>query len=106
MYSSTCFGRPYAHHKELNNCSSSLWFYRWSGDSSAVGRGRAGSSGPTTTNSTELLINVYRVRILDPFVHHVATEINVCAWPYVTVSWNMTRNLVDRHQRVKGICGL
>jgi hypothetical protein len=26
MYSSTCFG----HHQELNNCSSSLWFYRWS----------------------------------------------------------------------------
>ena len=30
MYSSTCLGRPYAHHQELNNCSSSLWFYRWS----------------------------------------------------------------------------
>ena len=30
IYSSTCFGRPYAHHQELNNCSSSLWFYRWS----------------------------------------------------------------------------
>jgi hypothetical protein len=30
MYSSTCFERPRAHHQELNNCSSSLWFYRWS----------------------------------------------------------------------------
>jgi hypothetical protein len=30
MYSSTCFGRPHAHHQELNNCSSSFWFYRWS----------------------------------------------------------------------------
>jgi hypothetical protein len=30
MYSLTCFGRPDAHHQELNNCSSSLWFYRWS----------------------------------------------------------------------------
>jgi hypothetical protein len=30
MYSSTCFGRPHTHHQELNNCSSSLWFYRWS----------------------------------------------------------------------------
>ena len=30
MYSSTCFGRPHAHHQELNNCSSSLWLYRWS----------------------------------------------------------------------------
>jgi len=29
-YSSTCFGHLYAHHQELNNCSSSLWFYRWS----------------------------------------------------------------------------
>ena len=30
IYSSTCFGCPHAHHQELNNCSSSLWFYRWS----------------------------------------------------------------------------
>jgi len=30
MYSSTCFGRPHAHHQELNNYSNSLWFYRWS----------------------------------------------------------------------------
>jgi hypothetical protein len=30
MYSSTCFGRPHAHHQELNNCGSSLWFYHWS----------------------------------------------------------------------------
>ena len=29
MYSSTCFGCPHAHHQELNNCSSSLWFYQW-----------------------------------------------------------------------------
>jgi hypothetical protein len=27
IYSSTCFGRPHAHHQELNNCSGSLWFY-------------------------------------------------------------------------------
>jgi hypothetical protein len=30
MYSSTGFGRPHAHHQDLNNCSSSLWFYGWS----------------------------------------------------------------------------
>jgi hypothetical protein len=30
MYNSTCFGRPHVHHQELNICSSSLWFYRWS----------------------------------------------------------------------------
>ena len=29
-YSSTCFGRPHTLHQELNNCSSSLWLYRWS----------------------------------------------------------------------------
>jgi hypothetical protein len=27
IYSSTRFGRSPAHHQELNNCSSSLWFY-------------------------------------------------------------------------------
>jgi hypothetical protein len=30
MYSSTCFGPPHVHHQELNICSRSLWFYRWS----------------------------------------------------------------------------
>jgi hypothetical protein len=27
VYSSTCFGRFSAHHQELNDCSSSRWFY-------------------------------------------------------------------------------
>jgi hypothetical protein len=27
IYSSTCFVRSPAHHQELNDCSSSLWFY-------------------------------------------------------------------------------
>jgi len=27
IYSSTCFGHSPAHHQELNDCSSSLWFY-------------------------------------------------------------------------------
>jgi hypothetical protein len=27
VYISTCFGRPHAHHQELNNCSSNFWFY-------------------------------------------------------------------------------
>ena len=27
IYSSTCFGRSPAHHHELSDCSSSLWFY-------------------------------------------------------------------------------
>jgi hypothetical protein len=29
-YSSTCFGHPLAYHQGPINCSSSLWFYRWS----------------------------------------------------------------------------
>jgi len=29
MYSSTCLGHPHAHHQEINNCSSSLWFDCW-----------------------------------------------------------------------------
>jgi hypothetical protein len=38
IYSSTCFGRPQAHHQELNNCSGSLWFLLSErGDSSAFG---------------------------------------------------------------------
>jgi len=27
IYSSICFRRPHTYHQELNNCSSSLWFY-------------------------------------------------------------------------------
>ena len=27
IYSSTCFGRSPAYHQDLNDCSSSLWFY-------------------------------------------------------------------------------
>jgi len=27
IYSPTCFGRSSTHHQELNDCSSSLWFY-------------------------------------------------------------------------------
>jgi hypothetical protein len=50
-YSSTCFGRPHANHRELNNCSSSLWFYRWS-VVVAVLLVVVGLAGPTTTNST------------------------------------------------------
>jgi hypothetical protein len=30
IYSPTYFWRPHAHHQGLKNCSSSLWFYRWS----------------------------------------------------------------------------
>jgi hypothetical protein len=50
IYSSTCFGRPHAHHQDLNNCSSSLWFCRW-GVVIAVMLVVVGS---TTTNSTAI----------------------------------------------------
>ena len=53
LYSSTCFGRPQAHHQELNNCSSSLWFYRRS-LVIAVLLVVVGPVGPTTTNSTAI----------------------------------------------------
>ena len=51
IYSSTCFGHPHAHHRELNNCSSSLWFYHWSVEV-AVLLVVVRPVGPTTTNST------------------------------------------------------
>jgi hypothetical protein len=53
IYSSTCFGRPHAHHQELNNCSSSLWFCLRS-VVTAVLLVVVGPViiGPTTTNST------------------------------------------------------
>ena len=51
IYNSTCFGRPHAHHQELNNCSSSLWFYLRS-VVIAVLLVVVGPTGPTTTNNT------------------------------------------------------
>jgi hypothetical protein len=53
MYSSTCFGQFYAHHQELNNCSSSLRFYRWSVVVTVL-LVVVGPAGPTTTNSTAI----------------------------------------------------
>ena len=51
IYSSTCFERPHAHHQELNNCSSSLWFCLRS-VVIAVLLVVVGPTGPTMTNST------------------------------------------------------
>ena len=51
MYTSTCFGRPHAHHQELYNCSSRLWFYLRS-VVIAVLLVVVGPAGPTTTNNT------------------------------------------------------
>jgi len=53
IYSSTCFGRPHVHHQELNNCSSSLWFYHWS-VVVAVLFVVVGLAGLTTTNNTAI----------------------------------------------------
>jgi hypothetical protein len=50
IYSSTCYGRSPAHHQELNDCSSSLWFYlRIVGI--AVLCSWSGRSGPTTNTA-------------------------------------------------------
>ena len=51
MYGSTCFGRPHAHHQVLNNCSKSLWFYRWSVVVAVLLVVVGPVTGPTTTNS-------------------------------------------------------
>jgi hypothetical protein len=51
IYSLTCFGRPRAHHQELNNCSSSLWFCLRS-VVIAVLLVLVGPVGPNTNNST------------------------------------------------------
>jgi hypothetical protein len=51
IYSSTRFGRPHAHHQELKNYSSSLWFYLRS-MVVAVLLVVVGPTGPITTNST------------------------------------------------------
>jgi len=55
IYSSTCFGRPHAHHQELNNCSSNLWFYLRSAVIAVllVVIGPV-ITGPTTTNSNAI----------------------------------------------------
>jgi len=55
-YSSTCFGHPHAYHQELNNCSSSLWFYLCS----VVIAVLLVVVGPTTTNSTVKFLGVHR----------------------------------------------
>jgi len=51
--SSTCFGLSPAHHQELNDCSSSLWFYLRI-VVTAVLLVIVGPAGPTTTNSTAI----------------------------------------------------
>ena len=50
VYSSTCLGRPHAHHQELNNFSSSLWFYLRTVGIAVL----LVVVGPTTTNSTAI----------------------------------------------------
>jgi hypothetical protein len=50
LYSLTYFGRPHAHHQELYNCSSALWFYRWS-VVVAVLLVVVGPTSPTMTNN-------------------------------------------------------
>jgi hypothetical protein len=51
IYRSACYGRPHAYHQELNNCSSSLWFYLPI-VVIAMLLLVVGPAGPTTSNST------------------------------------------------------
>jgi hypothetical protein len=53
MHSSTSFGRLHAHHQELNNRSSILWFYLLS-VVIAVLLFVDGPARPTTTNNTAI----------------------------------------------------
>ena len=53
IYSLTCFWRPHAHHQELNNFSSNLWFYLRSVMITVL-LVVVGPYGPTTTNSTTI----------------------------------------------------
>jgi hypothetical protein len=53
MYNSTYFGLTRAHHQELNNYSSSLWFYLRIVPI-AVLLVVDGPAGPNTTNSTAI----------------------------------------------------
>jgi hypothetical protein len=55
MYGSTSFGRPHAHHQDLNNCSSSLWFYHWS-VVVALLLVMVGPACPTTTSSISISV--------------------------------------------------
>jgi len=81
MYSSTCFGRPHAHHQELNNCSSTLWFYCWS----VVVAVQLVMVGPVMTGLSIQLSNRSNVRIAElqgtkfrvcKSVHHHIIQIN------------------------------
>ena len=63
IYGSTCYGCPHAHHQELNNCSSSLWFYLRSVVIAVLLVDKP--TGPTTTNSTATTtIRRYNQRLL------------------------------------------
>jgi hypothetical protein len=66
MYSSTRFGRSHAHHQELNKCSSSLWFYRWSVVVAVllVVVGPVVITGPTTTNSSKIMHGFANLKFL------------------------------------------
>ena len=53
IYSSTCFGRFFAHYQELNDCSGSLWFYLRI-VVIVVLRSRSGRPAGPTTNTARL----------------------------------------------------
>jgi hypothetical protein len=85
VYSSTCFGRFPAHHRELNDCSGSLWFYlrivvtvvlcSWSGR----------PAGPTTNTAHTLSSWWWAGKRLK----HVElwTNVRIINWKIVASDW-------------------
>jgi hypothetical protein len=67
MYSSACFGRPRAHHQELNSCGSSLWFYRCS-VVIAVVLVVVGPTGALRTAYDEIFVALVGLRLSENFV--------------------------------------
>ena len=53
IYSSSCFGRSPEHHQEINDCSSSLWFYLGIVVTAVLCLWSGWPAGPTT-NTTRL----------------------------------------------------
>jgi hypothetical protein len=58
VYSSTCFGRFPAHHKELNDCSGSLWFYLRIVVTAVLCSWSGRPTGPTTNTARLSLLNM------------------------------------------------
>ena len=88
MCGSTCFGHSHAHHQELDNCGSSLWFYCWS----VVVAVLLVVVGPVITNEMQLCRIIYcsltSLHVSsNTFAHHQEhLNCNYSFWVYSRVS--------------------